>query len=75
MFVQGWLCQRFPTGKIFSINVFFFGVMTFATIGAKNVGLPLTSRADQGQYSGLLACRFLLGMFEGREKTIFQGCR
>lgn len=51
---QTWLCQRLPTGKvrilfvyfryhaetfqIFATNVFFFGVMTFAIMGAKNVG-------------------------------------
>lgn len=50
---QTWLCQRLPTGKviilfayfryhtetfqIFATNVFFFGVMTFAIMGAKNV--------------------------------------
>ncbi|KAK8864739.1 hypothetical protein IAR55_001995 [Kwoniella newhampshirensis] len=52
VFPQSWLCQRYPTGKIFSINVFCFGVMTFATMGAKNAG-------------GLQAIRFILGMFEG----------
>ncbi|ORY25474.1 major facilitator superfamily domain-containing protein [Naematelia encephala] len=52
VFPQTWLCQKFPTGKIFAFNVFFFGVMTFATIGAKNAG-------------SLQAIRFILGMFEG----------
>ncbi|OCF34543.1 allantoate permease [Kwoniella heveanensis BCC8398] len=52
VFPQSWLCQRFPTGKIFAINVFCFGIMTFATMGAKNAG-------------SLQAIRFILGMFEG----------
>ncbi|OWZ44650.1 allantoate permease [Cryptococcus neoformans c45] len=49
---QTWLCQRLPTGKIFATNVFFFGVMTFAIMGAKNA-------------ASLQAIRFILGMFEG----------
>ncbi|KAK4686967.1 MFS transporter, ACS family, allantoate permease, partial [Tremellales sp. Uapishka_1] len=52
VFPQSWLCQKFPTGKVFAFNVFFFGVMTFATIGAKNAG-------------SLQAIRFILGLFEG----------
>nr|XP_031859423.1 uncharacterized protein CI109_005067 [Kwoniella shandongensis]KAA5526495.1 hypothetical protein CI109_005067 [Kwoniella shandongensis] len=52
VFPQSWLCQKYPTGKIFSINVFCFGVMTFATMGATNAG-------------SLQAIRFILGMFEG----------
>lgn len=52
VFPQTWLCQRFPTGKVFSINVFMFGIMTFATMGTKNAGQ-------------LQAVRFILGLFEG----------
>ncbi|WVR04194.1 hypothetical protein IAU60_001194 [Kwoniella sp. DSM 27419] len=52
VFPQSWLCQRLPTGKIFACNVFMFGIMTFATMGAKSAG-------------GLQAIRFILGMFEG----------
>nr|XP_019012572.1 allantoate permease [Kwoniella pini CBS 10737]OCF51353.1 allantoate permease [Kwoniella pini CBS 10737] len=52
VFPQSWLLQKFPTGKIFAINVFFFGILTFATIGCKNAGQ-------------LQAVRFILGMFEG----------
>ncbi|WRT67613.1 uncharacterized protein IL334_004585 [Kwoniella shivajii] len=52
VFPQSWLCQRFPTGKVFATNVFFFGVMSFATVGVKNAGQ-------------LQAVRFILGMFEG----------
>ncbi|WWC88845.1 uncharacterized protein L201_003760 [Kwoniella dendrophila CBS 6074] len=52
VFPQSWLCQKLPTGKVFAVNVFFFGVMTFATIGVKSAG-------------SLQAVRFILGMFEG----------
>ncbi|WWC95911.1 hypothetical protein V866_002778 [Kwoniella sp. B9012] len=52
VFPQSWLIQKLPTGKVFSFNVFMFGIMTFATMGVKNAG-------------GLQAVRFILGMFEG----------
>lgn len=38
--------------QIFAINVFMFGVMTFATMGVKSAG-------------ALQAVRFILGCFEG----------
>ncbi|RSH82837.1 hypothetical protein EHS25_005827 [Saitozyma podzolica] len=52
VFPQSWLCQKYPTGKVFAVNVTCFGIMSLATIGARNAG-------------GLQAIRFILGMFEG----------
>jgi ACS family allantoate permease-like MFS transporter len=65
VFPQSWLCQRFPTGKIFAINVTGFAIMTFATMGAKNVSHSLADVMLTVQAASLQAIRFILGMFEG----------